>query len=121
MEALLAGARSTLTICSKGDRNVTQKKGTFVNIGGVRVDLNAGMIDGVTNPPPGFESKHRFQATDLYARAREIDWFLNCGSPLTVDLSIDTESVASWSAAMKECDSNNWEPATLEARNQLLL
>ena len=98
---------------------MTQKKGTFVNIDGVPVALNAGMIDAVTNPPPGFVSKHGFQVTDLYARAREIDWFRNCGSPLAVDLTSHTESVDSWSAAMHECESENWENATLEALNQL--
>ena len=32
-------------------------KGLIVKIGGIPVDLNAGMIEAVTNPPPGFASK----------------------------------------------------------------
>ncbi len=97
------------------------KKGTFVNIGGVPVDLNAGMIEAVTNPPLGFVSKHKFQSTDVYARVRKIDWFASCGSPLSVDLTMGIDSVDSWSDAMKECESDNWETATLEARNQLTI
>ncbi len=31
------------------------------------------------------------------------------------------DSVDSWSDAMKECESDNWETATLEARNQLTI
>ena len=100
---------------------MTRKKGTFVNIGGVPVDLNAGMIEAVTNPPLGFVSKHKFQTTDLYARARKIDWFSNCGSRLSADLTMGINSVDSWSAAMNECESDNWETATLEARNQLTI
>ena len=79
------------------------------------------MIQAVTNPPPGFKSKHNFQPTDLYARARKISWFSNCGASLTADLSIRTESVDSWQSAMHESESDNWETATLEARNQLTI
>jgi len=98
---------------------VTERKRAIVNIGGVPVDLNAGIIEAVINPPPGFTSKHQFPASDLYGRARGIAWFSNCGSPLSADLSMEIEVVNSWSAAMRECESANWETATLEARNQL--
>ena len=36
------------------------KKGLWANIGGAPVDLNAGMIEAVTNPPPGFVSRRQF-------------------------------------------------------------
>jgi hypothetical protein len=48
------------------------KKGLWVNIGGAPFDLNAGMIETGTNPPPGFVSKHRFGETDIAARINSI-------------------------------------------------
>ena len=64
----------------------TQKgKRSTANIGGFPVDLNAGMIEAVTNPPCGFASKHRFDETDVEARLRAIDRFANCGMPVTLD------------------------------------
>jgi hypothetical protein len=41
-----------------------EDKGYFVNLGGIPVDLNAGMIEAVTNPPSEFVSKHRYVETN---------------------------------------------------------
>ena len=67
-----------------------------MNIGGVPVDLNAGMIEAVTNPPQGFASKHTFVESEIASRIRAIDWFAHCGEPLSLDLSMETEQVTGW-------------------------
>ena len=72
------------------------KKGVWVNIGGIPVDLNAGMIEAVANPPPGFVSKHRFVETDVAGRVNSISWFAHCGERLALDLTMETEQVRGW-------------------------
>ncbi len=97
------------------------KKGVWVNLGGTPVDLNAGMIEAVTNPPPGFLSKHRFVETDVAARVNSINWFARCGEPLALDLTMETEQVGGWVQAIESCKAPAWENAQLEAQNQLTL
>jgi len=84
-------------------------------------DLNAGMIEAVTNPPTGFISKHRFKETDISTRVKAIDWFVNCGKPTALDLTMNIEQVKTWNQAMKSCKSLKWETVELEAQNQLTL
>ena len=73
-----------------------KKKGLSVNTGGVPLDLNAGMIEAVTNPPVGFISKHKFVETDIAGRVQAIDWFAHCGDSLSLDLSMQTQQVKWW-------------------------
>jgi hypothetical protein len=98
-----------------------KRKGAWVNIGGVPVDLNAGMIEAVSNPPQGFVSKHSFVETDIAARVKSIDWFAHCGQPLSLDLSMEIEQVHDWAKALSSRKNSAWENASLEARNQLTL
>lgn len=56
-------------------------QGAVAALGGVPVDLNAGMIQAVTNPPQGFVSKLSFNEGDLASRVRAIPWFACCGQP----------------------------------------
>jgi hypothetical protein len=99
----------------------TQGKGVTVNIGGVPVDLNSGMIEAVTNPPAGFASKHEFTQTDLVSRINSIRWFAHCGEPLALDLSMATQAITNWPQAIESCKSTAWENVELEAQNQLTL
>jgi hypothetical protein len=97
------------------------KKGLWMNIGGVPVDLNAGMIEAVTNPPQGFVSKHTFDESDIASRIRPNDWFARCGQPLSLDLSMEMEQVTDWREAVASCKDPAWENIELEAQNQLTL
>ncbi len=97
------------------------KQGVRVNLGGIPVDLNAGMIEAVTNPPPGFLSKHRFVETDVAARVNSINWFARGGERLAPDLTMETEQVGGWVQAIESCKAPAWENAQLEAQNQLTL
>jgi len=97
------------------------KRGFWVNIGGVPVDLNAGMIEAVTNPPPGFLSKHMLIETDIASKIRSIDWFARCGETISLDLSMETEQVTGWPDAIESCKDSVWENVELEANNQLTL
>jgi hypothetical protein len=99
----------------------SDKKGFWVNIGGTPVDLNSGMIEAVTNPPPGFVSKHRFVVTDVAARVNLIKWFTHCGARLALDLTMETEQAKGWAQAIESCKAPAWENAQLEAQNQLTL
>jgi hypothetical protein len=94
-------------------------QGLMADIGGVPVDLNAGMIQAVTNPPQGFVSKFSFVQNDLAARARTIHWFAHCGKALDLDLTMPTERVADWPSAIASCKDPAWENVELEAQNQL--
>jgi hypothetical protein len=85
------------------------------------VDLNAGMIQAVTNPPPGFVSKHSFVETDIPARIGSIEWFARCGQPISLDLSMDVVQIASWPKAISSCKGSQWENVELDAQNQLTL
>jgi len=96
-------------------------QGLSVEIGGVPVDLNAGMIQAVTNPAQGFISKFSFDHSDLAARVRMIPWFARCGQSLDLDLTMPTERVADWPTAIASCKGPAWENVELEARNQLTL
>lgn len=96
-----------------------EKKGLWVNIGGVPVDLNAGMIEAVTNPPTGFVSKCKFVETDVTARIKSINWFAHCGERFSLDLSMETTPVTNWSQAITFCKDSVWENVELEAQNQL--
>jgi hypothetical protein len=95
------------------------KKGMWVNIGGAPVDLNAGMIEAITNPLPGFVSKHRFVETDVAARLNSISWFTHCGEGLALELTMETEQAGNWTQAIQSCKAPSWENAQLEAQNQL--
>lgn len=85
------------------------------------VDLNSGMIEAVTSPPPGFVSKRTFPPSDLRARIAAIRWFEHCGEPFTGKLSMPFEQVTSWAEAERHNAEPAWETATLEAQNQLSL
>src|SRR5665213_395901 len=93
----------------------------WVDIGGVPVDLNSGMSEAVTNPPPGFVSKHRFVETDVVSRVNSINWFAHCGDLFHFDLSMELQAITSWSQAIESCKDIVWENAELEANNQLTL
>jgi hypothetical protein len=97
------------------------KKGFWVNLGGVPVDLNAGMIEAVTNPPPGFVSKREFVKSDVASRINSINWFAHCGKPFSLDLSMETVQGKNWSQAIATCKTPEWDDAILEAQNQLTL
>lgn len=98
-----------------------KKKGLTASIGGIPVDLNAGMIEAVTNPPSGFASKHRYDETDVEARLRAIDWFANWGMPVTLGLTMPFHQLSCWEGAIERCTSVDWESSQLEAQNQLTL
>jgi len=90
-------------------------------LGGSPVDLNAGIIQAVTNPPQGFVSTLSFDETDLASRVRAIPWFTRCGPPLDLDLTMPTERVRDWPTAIASCKDPAWENVELEAQNQLTL
>ena len=96
-----------------------EQKGLWVNIGDVPVDLNAGMIEAVTNPPAGFVSKHEFVETDVTARVKSINWFAHCGERFSLDLSMESKPVTNWSQAIEFRKDSVWENVELEAQNQL--
>jgi hypothetical protein len=96
-------------------------QGLVAEDGGVPVDLNAGMIQAVTNPPQGFVSKLSFGQTDLGSRVKAIRWFARCGQPFDLDLSMNTERVTDWPTAIASCKDPMWENVELEAQNQLTL
>jgi hypothetical protein len=89
--------------------------------GWIPVDLTGGMLDAMLNPPPGFKSKFRFEKTDLRARIARILWFVHCGDPLAVDLTMGYRQVPNWSEATQYCKSESWADAGREAQNQLTL
>jgi hypothetical protein len=93
--------------------------GLWAEIGGLPVDLNAGMIEAVTNPPLGFVSKHSFVETDIASRIESIDWFSNCGEPISLDISMEMELVTNWQDAIASLLESVWENVELEAQNQL--
>jgi len=102
----------------------SQKKkplGAFINLGGVPVDLTSGMIEAITNPPPGFTSRHTFCVTDVRQRIRSTKWFVHCGKPLSLDLTMPVHQTGNWHDAVRHCKSPEWEFAELEAQNQLTL
>src|SRR5262245_61397480 len=68
---------------------------------------------------PGFVSKYAFEPSDLPARIKGIQWFSRCGEPLALDLTMEIESVCSWSAAMQTRQSSAWADVKLDAQNQL--
>lgn len=98
-----------------------EPKGLFINIDGELFDLTAGMIEAVTNPPPGFASKHKFAESDIVAKIGSINWFVNCGQPFALDLTMEAKQVRTWNQALKSCKSPAWDNAVLEAQNQLTL
>jgi hypothetical protein len=81
----------------------------------------AQIVDPLENPPPGFVSKHSFAPRDISAKVQAIDWFSECGSPLTLDLSMRVEQVSEWPQAMAICSDDFWSDIKLEAQNQLTL
>lgn len=89
--------------------------------GGVPLDLNAGMIEAVTNPPSGFVSNHKFVETDVASRINTVDWFSHCGERCSLALSMEPRWVTSWSQAIETCKELVWENVQLEAQNQLTL
>jgi hypothetical protein len=101
--------------------NAEGHRGLSVEIGGVPVDLNAGMIQTVTNPPHGFVSKLSFGQTNLAARLRAIPWFAHSGQAFDLDLTMTKERVTDWPTAIASCKDPVWENVELEAQNQLTL
>lgn len=95
--------------------------GLMVENSGVPVDLNAGMVQAITNPPQGFVSKFSFQQSDLASRVRAIPWFACSGQPLDLELTMPIERVSDWPAAIAHCKDSAWENIELEAQNQLTL
>ena len=83
--------------------------GAVIDLGGVPFDLNAGMIQAVTNPSQGFVSKLSVGESDLAARLRAIRWFACCGQPLELDLTMTTERVPDWPTAIDSCKDQGWE------------
>lgn len=96
-----------------------KKEFTFVTVGGVPVNLNAGMIEAINNPPIGFVSKHQFTESDVAARVARIDWFAACGEQVELDLTMGIERVTNWASASASCRQIEWEDIELEAQNQL--
>lgn len=84
-------------------------------------ELNAPLMATIANPPPGFESKHRFVSSDIPRRLSEVDWFCNCGSPPHLDLTMALRAVDSWHAALESAATIDWENVELEAQNQLTM
>jgi hypothetical protein len=112
---------SHLLLSSRSPSEHGTHHGGVIDLGGVPVDLNAGMIQAVTNPPQGFVSKLSFGETDLASRLRAIRWFACCGLPLDFDLTMTTERVPDWPTAIAACKDPAWENVELEAQNQLTL
>jgi hypothetical protein len=83
--------------------------------------LNAPVLGPFEGVPRAFASKHQFAPTDVAARVAAIDWFAHAGRPASLDLTMETEQVKGWSAAVRACKSRVWENAELEAQNQLTL
>lgn len=84
-------------------------------------ELNAPLMAPIENPPPGFESKHRFVSSDILRRLSEVDWFCGCGSPPHLDLTMDVRTVDSWHAALESASTVGWENVELAAQNQLTM
>ena len=85
------------------------------------VDLNSSMIDAMRNPPKVFVSKFDFAKSDVKTILESIQWFENCGKPLTLDLSMPLNRVESLERAIQMCQTLEWENTTLEAKNQLTI
>jgi hypothetical protein len=83
--------------------------------------LNAPILPPSGRLPPGFVSKHTFEASDLPTRIKTIRWFSKCGESLALDLTMETDRVRSWTTAMQACQSATWENVELEAQNQLTM
>jgi hypothetical protein len=83
--------------------------------------LNAPILDPLTNPPPGFVSKHPFTSSDIPGRLHEVNWFSRCGEPLSLDLSMPVEQVPGWPEAVASCADIAWENVEIKAGNQLTL
>jgi len=90
-------------------------------MGGVPVDLLGEMLDVISNPPPGFTSKFKFEKTDLRPRIDAIKWFGHCGEPTKVDLTMDIRQVRDWAEATTCCTSQAWTDVQREANNQLTI
>jgi hypothetical protein len=56
---------------------------------------------------------------EILDRINKINWFENCGKSLKIELSIDIVYINSWEEAKEHYHDENWESATLEARNEL--
>lgn len=56
---------------------------------------------------------------EMIARLRAIDWFVSCGKPLDLRLSMDVTYVHTWKEASRYFHNHNWEDTTLEAQNAI--
>ncbi|MEM7347717.1 MAG: hypothetical protein AAF485_26085 [Chloroflexota bacterium] len=68
-----------------------------------------------------FHSKHSFTKSDISTRLENIDWFSQCGSSTSLDLTPEIMQVKTWIQAVKSSKKRVWENIELEARNQLTL
>lgn len=68
---------------------------------------------------PEFKSKHAFTKSNLAARFRAIDWFANCGKPMSIDLTMLTKIVDNWSKALGFSKRQSSDSAKIESLNQL--
>lgn len=104
----------------RGTKGSDERKSASEDLRRTVMDLNKQMIEAATSAPPaGFQSKHKFEETDLKARLAQIEWFANRGKPMQLDLTMEIQQARSWEEAMTYCKSLTWQNATLEAQNQL--
>jgi hypothetical protein len=98
------------------------KDGAYINLGGVPVDLNGGMIEALRNAPSGIHSRYSFEPSDMAARVNRISWFSRCGTaPDELQVTPPVAWVASWPLAAEAAVAPESEDADLEAQNQLTL
>lgn len=56
----------------------------------------------------------------IITRLKGIEWFCNCGEKIDhIDINFPLRYVDSWEEAREQCESQEWESFTLEARNNL--
>jgi hypothetical protein len=59
--------------------------------------------------------------TKIIEQIKKIEWFCNCGKPLSNAIEFEVNYVTSWKQAKKYYQSNDWEDIRLEAKNELTL
>ena len=88
------------------------------NLNKLASDLTKAITEPVEVP---FRSKYSFTETDISKRLDKIDWFSQCGHPISLDLTSEVTQVKTWAQAIKSSKKLVWENTELEARNQLTL
>jgi hypothetical protein len=55
----------------------------------------------------------------IFDRINKIEWFINCGKEVPIDIPYEVKYINSWNVAKKYYNQYKWEDVTLEAQNNL--